>query len=32
LKKAGADAFLVGTSVIESGDISSKVMELYRSF
>jgi indole-3-glycerol phosphate synthase len=32
LKKAGADAFLVGTGVIESGDISSKVMELYRSF
>ena len=32
LKNAGADAFLVGTSIIESEDISSKVLELYQSF
>lgn len=32
LKKAGADAFLIGTSIIESDNIASKVMELYRSF
>lgn len=32
LKEAGADAFLVGTSIIDSEDISSKVMELCRSF
>jgi indole-3-glycerol phosphate synthase len=32
LKNAGADAFLVGTSIIESEDISSKVMELCRSY
>ena len=31
LKKAGADAFLVGTSIIESGNIASKVLELCRS-
>ena len=31
LKKAGADAFLIGTSIIESGNIASKVKELYRS-
>jgi indole-3-glycerol phosphate synthase len=30
LKKAGADAFLVGTSIIESGNIASKVLELCR--
>jgi indole-3-glycerol phosphate synthase len=30
LKKAGADAFLVGTSIIESGNIASKVLELSR--
>lgn len=32
LKNAGADAFLVGTSIIESEDISSKVMELFRTY
>lgn len=32
LKNAGVDAFLVGTSIIESEDISSKVMELCRSY
>jgi indole-3-glycerol phosphate synthase len=32
LKNAGADAFLVGTSISESEDISSKVMELCRSY
>ena len=32
LKRAGADAFLVGTSIIESPDINSKVRELYYSF
>src|ERR671910_24599 len=31
LKKAGADAFLIGTSIIESVNIASKVKELYRS-
>jgi indole-3-glycerol phosphate synthase len=31
LKKAGADAFLVGTSIMESGDIAGKVAELYNS-
>jgi indole-3-glycerol phosphate synthase len=31
LKKAGADAFLVGTSIMESEDISKKVEELYLS-
>ncbi len=31
LKKVGADAFLVGTSILESGNIASKVAELYHS-
>jgi indole-3-glycerol phosphate synthase len=31
LKKAGADAFLIGTSIMESSDIASKVAELYFS-
>jgi indole-3-glycerol phosphate synthase len=31
LKNAGADAFLVGTSIMESNDIASKVSELYLS-
>jgi indole-3-glycerol phosphate synthase len=31
LKMAGADAFLVGTSVMESKDIGSKISELYLS-
>lgn len=31
LKKAGADAFLVGTSIMESNDIASKIEELYLS-
>jgi indole-3-glycerol phosphate synthase len=31
LKKAGADAFLIGTSIMESSDIASKVAELYLS-
>src|SRR5919198_3750795 len=31
LKKAGADAFLVGTSIMESNYIASKVSELYLS-
>lgn len=31
LKRAGADSFLVGTSIMESKDISSKVNELYLS-
>src|ERR671918_1679336 len=31
LKKAGADAFLIGTSIMESKDIASKVKELYLS-
>lgn len=29
LRKAGADAFLVGTSIMESGNVASKVSELY---
>lgn len=32
LKEAGADAFLIGTGIIKSGNISSKVRELYQSF
>ena len=32
LKKAGADAFLVGTSIMESNDVACKVKELYFSF
>jgi indole-3-glycerol phosphate synthase len=32
LKDAGADAFLVGTSIMESSDITSKIEELYLSF
>jgi indole-3-glycerol phosphate synthase len=31
LKKAGADAFLIGTSIMQSKDIASKVKELYLS-
>jgi indole-3-glycerol phosphate synthase len=31
LKKAGADAFLIGTSIMESSDIASKVAELFLS-
>ncbi|MGC1931347.1 MAG: indole-3-glycerol-phosphate synthase [Candidatus Nitrosopolaris sp.] len=31
LKKAGADAFLIGTSIMESSDITTKVAELYLS-
>jgi indole-3-glycerol phosphate synthase len=31
LRKAGADAFLVGTSVMETGDVRAKVAELYNS-
>ena len=31
LKKSGADAFLIGTSIMESHDIVSKVRELYLS-
>ncbi|MCC2647974.1 MAG: Indole-3-glycerol phosphate synthase, partial [Nitrososphaeraceae archaeon] len=31
LKRAGADAFLIGTSVMESKDIASKARELYLS-
>lgn len=31
LRKAGADAFLVGTSIMETGDIGAKVAELYNS-
>ena len=31
LKKAGADAFLIGTSIMESDDIASKVRRLYLS-
>jgi indole-3-glycerol phosphate synthase len=31
LSKAGADAFLVGTSIMETGDIADKVRELYHS-
>ena len=32
LREAGADAFLIGTGIIKSGNISSKVRELYQSF
>lgn len=32
LKEIGADAFLVGTSIIKSGNIALKVRELYQSF
>ena len=32
LKEIGADAFLIGTSIIRSGSIMSKVRELYQSF
>ena len=32
LKEAGADAYLIGTGIIKSGNISSKVRELYQSF
>ncbi|HJS68441.1 MAG TPA: hypothetical protein VJ730_03390, partial [Nitrososphaera sp.] len=28
---AGADAFLVGTSIMETGDVGAKVAELYRA-
>jgi indole-3-glycerol phosphate synthase len=31
LRKAGADAFLVGTSIMEAGDIGAKVTELYNA-
>jgi indole-3-glycerol phosphate synthase len=31
LKKAGADAFLIGTSIMESNDIALKVKQLYLS-
>jgi indole-3-glycerol phosphate synthase len=31
LRKVGADAFLVGTSIMETGDIGAKVAELYNS-
>lgn len=31
LRNAGADAFLVGTSIMETGDIAGKVAELYHS-
>jgi len=31
LRKCGADAFLVGTSIMETGDIGAKVAELYNS-
>ena len=31
LRRAGADAFLVGTSIMETGDIGAKVAELYNS-
>jgi indole-3-glycerol phosphate synthase len=31
LKKAGADAFLIGTSIMESSDMASKLSELYLS-
>jgi len=32
LRKAGADAFLVGTSIMETGNVGTKVAELYNSF
>jgi len=31
LKKAGADAFLIGTSIMESSDMATKISELYLS-
>ena len=31
LKKAGADAFLVGTSIMETGNVGAKVAELYNA-
>jgi len=31
LRKAGADAFLVGTSIMETGDPGAKVVELYNA-
>jgi indole-3-glycerol phosphate synthase len=31
LRKAGADAFLVGTSIMETGNVGAKVAELYNS-
>ncbi len=31
LRKAGADAFLVGTSIMEEGDVGAKVAELYNA-
>lgn len=31
LRKAGADAFLIGTSIMETEDVGGKVKELYRS-
>jgi len=31
LRRAGADAFLVGTSIMETGDIAHKVRELYQA-
>ena len=31
LKKVGADAFLVGTSIMETGDIGAQVAQLYNS-
>jgi indole-3-glycerol phosphate synthase len=31
LRKAGADAFLVGTSIMETGDLGAKVAALYNS-
>ncbi len=31
LRKAGADAFLVGTSIMETGNVSAKVAELYNA-
>ncbi|HKZ62510.1 MAG TPA: indole-3-glycerol-phosphate synthase [Nitrososphaera sp.] len=32
LRGAGADAFLVGTSIMETGDVGAKVAELYGAF
>lgn len=32
LKKCGADAFLIGTSIMESKDISQKIKDLYNAF
>jgi indole-3-glycerol phosphate synthase len=31
LREAGADAFLVGTSIMDSGDVGAKVAELYNA-